>query len=107
MRKGALAGALLVGWLWALRVTAGAEPAAGQVDLNADQRSLVIQLTAERAVTLAREHRLADEAQKRFYEQLAAKDQALRASQAASPATPPSSRGCAKRATRSPGSARS
>src|SRR5262249_38862891 len=44
--------------------------------------SLVIQLTAERAVTLAREHRLADEAQQRFYEQLAAKDQALRAAQA-------------------------
>src|SRR3954463_10906714 len=82
MRKGLLTGALLVGLLWALQVTAGAQPAAVQVDLNADQRSLVIQLTAERAVTLAREHRLADEAQERFYEQLAAKDQALRSAQA-------------------------
>ena len=82
MRKGHLTGALLVGLLWALQLTAGAQPAAVQVDLNADQRSLVLQLTAERAVTLAREHRLADEAQERFYQQLAAKDQALRAAQA-------------------------
>jgi len=59
--------------------------AAVQVDLNADQCSLVIQLTAERAVTLAREHRLADEAQERYYEQLEAKDQALRASQTRAP----------------------
>ena len=82
MGKGSLAGVLQVGVLWALQVTTGAQPAAVQVDLNADQRSLVIQLTAERAVTLAREHRLADVAQQRFYEQVTAKDQALRAAQA-------------------------
>jgi tetratricopeptide (TPR) repeat protein len=81
MRQCLLVGALLVGSWWAILGAAGAQPAVIQVDLNADQRSLVIQLTAERAVTLIREHRRADEAQERFYERLAAKDQALRVSQ--------------------------
>jgi len=59
-------------------VVAMADPAAGG-DLNADTRALVAQLTAERAITLAKERRLADAAQEELYRQLAAKDLALRA----------------------------
>lgn len=62
-------------------VVAVADPVAGG-DLNADTRALVAQLTAERAITLAKERRLADGAQEELYHQLAAKDRALRAARA-------------------------
>ncbi len=81
-----VARALLVGFLggaicW--RATdATANPGVVIVDLNADQRSLVAQLTAERAITLANERRLADAAQAELYKQLAAKDRAQRAAEA-------------------------
>jgi hypothetical protein len=77
---------MLVGFLggaicW-LATDATANPGMASVDLNADQRSLVAQLTAERAITLANERRLADAAQDELYKQLAAKDRAQRAAEA-------------------------
>jgi hypothetical protein len=52
-------------------VVAVADPSAGG-DLNADTRALVAQLTAERAITLAKERRLADAAQEELSRRLAA-----------------------------------
>jgi hypothetical protein len=63
-------------------LNAVADPSGARVDLNADQRALVAQLTAERAITLANERRLADAAQEALYGQLVAKDRELRAVQA-------------------------
>jgi hypothetical protein len=60
---------------------ATADASGAHMDLNADQRALVAQLTAERALTLANERRLADAAQEALYGQLAAKDRELRAAQ--------------------------
>ncbi|HEX7942083.1 MAG TPA: hypothetical protein VF488_09775 [Gemmatimonadaceae bacterium] len=62
-------------------VVAVADPAAGG-DLNADTRALVAQLTAERAITLAKERRLADAAQEELSRRLAAQDLARRAAEA-------------------------
>jgi chromosome segregation ATPase len=62
-------------------VVAVADPAAGG-DLNADKRALVAQLTAERAITLARERRLADAALEELSRRLAAQDLARRAAEA-------------------------
>ncbi|TMQ27520.1 MAG: hypothetical protein E6J90_02440, partial [Deltaproteobacteria bacterium] len=62
-------------------VIAVADPTA-EGDLNADKRALVAQLTAERAITLARERRLADAAQEELYHRLAVKDRALRVAEA-------------------------
>ncbi len=59
---------------------AHAQPAAAE-DLNAEQRSLIEQLTADKAMSVARERRLADEAQERLYAVLATKDRALRAAE--------------------------
>jgi hypothetical protein len=75
LRLAALTGVL--GWAVAVM----ANPSAS-VDLNTDQRALVAQLTAERAITLANERRLADAAQDELYKRLKDKDRALRAAQA-------------------------
>jgi Flp pilus assembly protein TadD len=78
--------ALLVGLLGGALVGAArdahAAPSAEAVDLNADTRSLVAQLTAERALTLANARGQADAAQDELYKQLNDKDRALRAAQA-------------------------
>jgi len=72
-----LIAALLAG---AIGSTAVAQPApvVAAVDLNAEQRALVAQLTADKAITVARERGIAAADQQKLYEQLNVKDQALR-----------------------------
>ena len=53
--------------------TAQPGPIAASVDLNAEQRALIAQLTADKAITVARERRIAEADQERLYEQLKAK----------------------------------
>jgi len=81
-----VARALLVGFLggvlgWSAS-DAGADPGVAAVDLNADARALVAQLTAERAINLANARGQADAAQDELYKQLNDKDRALRAAHA-------------------------
>lgn len=63
-------------------LTASAQPApsARSVDPNAEQRAraLLAQLTADKAITVARERRIAEADREKLYEQLKVKDQALR-----------------------------
>lgn len=59
-----------------------AGPAGAAIDVDADRRFLIEQLTAERAITVARERRLADIEQEQLLELLRAKDRALREAQA-------------------------
>jgi hypothetical protein len=85
-RHRVVARVLLVGLLcgvmgWAA-TEAMAVPAAAEVDINAEQRFLIEQLTADKAITVARERRLADSAQEELYKQLEAKDRAQRAAEA-------------------------
>jgi len=77
--------ALLVGLSGALGWSASdasADPGVAMVDLNADVRSLIAQLMAERAITLANARGQADAAQDELYKRLNDKDRALRAAQA-------------------------
>ena len=64
--------------LIAMVATGLAAPSAAGVDLNAEQRALIAQLTADKAITIARERKLAEADQEKLYEQLKVKDQALR-----------------------------
>jgi len=73
---------LLSGVLGGSASDAGADPGVATVDLNADARSLVARLLAERAITLANARGQADAAQDELYKQLNDKDRALRAAQA-------------------------
>jgi hypothetical protein len=59
-----------------------AQPVTAGVDLNAKQRSLIEQLTADKAITVARERRIADADQEALYQQLKAKDRELRVAEA-------------------------
>src|SRR5689334_17068767 len=69
--------ALLCGVI-GLTATALAAPSAASVDLNAEQRDLVAQLTVDKAITVARERRIAEADQEKLYKQLKVKDHALR-----------------------------
>jgi len=63
--------------------TAAAQPApvAGAVDLNSEQRVLIAQLTADKAITVARERRIAAADQLTLCEQLKVKGQKVRAAE--------------------------
>lgn len=78
----ALLVALLGGALGGSASDARADSGVATVDLNTDVRSLVAQLTAERAITLANARGQADAAQDELYKQLNDKDRALRSAQA-------------------------
>jgi hypothetical protein len=57
---------------------AWAAPPTTGVDLNAEQRALIAQLTTDKAITVARERQIAAADQENLYEQLKVKDRALR-----------------------------
>jgi len=69
--------AALLGGVLVLTTNAWAAPLAADADLNTEQRALVAQLTADKAITVARERQIAATDQDRLYEQLKNKDQAL------------------------------
>jgi tetratricopeptide (TPR) repeat protein len=70
--------AALIGGVLGLTAAAQPAPVAVGIDLNAEQRVLIAQLTADKAITVARERRIAEADQEKLYEQLKVKDQALR-----------------------------
>ena len=77
---------LLVGFLCGVvGVSATMESVAGPattvVDPTAEQRFVIEQLTADKAMTVANERRIADAKQNQLYEQLQAKDRELRVAQ--------------------------
>jgi len=69
---------ILIAVLLGLTATTLAAPSTVSVDLNAERRELIAQLTADKAITVARERRIAAVDQEKLYEQLKVKDQALR-----------------------------
>jgi hypothetical protein len=74
---------LLLGVLCAaIGLPASAVMAAPAVDLNADQRALIEQLTADKALAVARERRIAADEQEALNRELDAQDRKLRAADA-------------------------
>jgi hypothetical protein len=66
----------------AIGLPAHAVKAAPAVDLNADQRALIEQLTADKALAVARERRIAADEQETLNRELDAQDRKLRAAEA-------------------------
>ena len=65
----------LLGGAMSLAVTeARAAPAVARVEIHAEERFLIEQLIVDEAITMAREHQLADPEQEKLHDQLEAKD---------------------------------
>jgi hypothetical protein len=75
---GAVIAGVLCGPLGGTTPEASAGPASVGADLNAEQRALIEQLTADKAIAIARERRLVEADEEKLYDELQAKDRAQR-----------------------------